>query len=709
MKTHLIDIEQEKQALKDVMVKCSNSYIKLESFNSHIALDIWYYRGGEVTIDFGTQFKGKILEKLLICAQNDLRINFKNVETIQFKNLIVEAPGFILETDKKFDNIYAFIFGTKIKLPDNAAEEIFIEKIKNKDEEELREKLTSFALIPGCGEFALDPQLSRALGAKESIKEIKQTFPNIEWVSVVVSWFGTDLDIKECKIKPGYDRFETRLDSWSVGNWQIDSISEHNKALKISLETGNMSRYGGTTNDKSVLAYLDLLKSHNIKIAFYPFFMMDIIGKPWRGHLSGNPSDVNQFTEEQYIPFIKHYTQLVKGKVDAFIIGSELVSLTKIVDNEGRFPFVKQLIDLSTSCKDILGKDVIITYAANWSEYHTVDGISRPLDELWAHNAIDVVGIDAYFPLTDSTDIRISRKDIYQKWTSGEGWDYYISNGTLIKFNQNEPWNIWKNIKYWWESEHWVGSEKTNWQPKMKPIWFTEFGFASIDKASNEPNVFFDEFSTVDGGIPKHSEGRADFAIQRESILATLDFLKDNPFIKNAFYWCWDARGLGWQYDKYFADGCNWKLGHWIDGKVGNMQPLYIESTIQKNLQVSSFTDIDLIPSINVSGILAIKAAGSIKIRDDLVLGNWYPNHIGHQWQLHNQYLVKKDEYLAKFDGKSFIRAEHPFLSAKGSFFIITKQGRIDGEDYVKLQKQFYSEDFIHHFEEIQEIGLMGE
>ena len=47
---------------------------------------------------------------------------------------------------------------------------------------------------------------------------------------------------------------------------------------------------------------------------------------------------------------------------------------------------------------------VKITYAADWSEYHTADDVQKPLDELWLNKAIDV-GIDAYFPLASSESL----------------------------------------------------------------------------------------------------------------------------------------------------------------------------------------------------------------------------------------------------------------------------------------------------------------
>jgi hypothetical protein len=208
-----------------------------------------------------------------------------------------------------------------------------------------------------------------------------------------------------------------------------------------------------------------------------------------------------------------HYAKLVAGRVDAFIIGSELKSLTKISDDND-FPAVEELIDLAHKAKQILGPNVIITYAADWSEYHHTSSGIYNLDPLWACSSIDVIGIDAYFPLTNSSQSNIELDDIKNGWKNGEGWDYYLEGEDKVPL---KPEWAWKNIEYWWKNIH-INADgtKSPWIPQSKKIWFTEFGFPSIDKAPNQPNIFYDPLS-IDGGIPKYSTGEVDFSIQKKS------------------------------------------------------------------------------------------------------------------------------------------------------------------------------------------------
>jgi hypothetical protein len=168
----------------------------------------------------------------------------------------------------------------------------------------------------------------------------------------------------------------------------------------------------------------------------------------------------------------------------------------------------------------ILGSSVVVTYAADWSEYHHTDGGMRPLDKLWAHNSIDVVGIDAYFPLTNFAYGNIDPKAISDGWSSGEGYTFYF-DGQGGKSHLGADW-AWKDLEHWWGSEHWDGlGKKTDWQPKQKKIWFTEMGFPSIDKSPNQPNIFFNP-ECSDGGVPKYSDGAVNFDIQKKALLVSL-------------------------------------------------------------------------------------------------------------------------------------------------------------------------------------------
>ena len=91
--------------------------------------------------------------------------------------------------------------------------------------------------------------------------------------------------------------------------------------------------------------------------------------------------------------------------------------------------------------------------------------------------------------------------------------------------NLDPDW-AWKNLKHWWNSYHYdCKGNKTKWVPKMKKIWFTELGFASIDKTTNQPNVFYNP-DCRDGGSPIGSIERVNFDIQKKSLLASIKWIE---------------------------------------------------------------------------------------------------------------------------------------------------------------------------------------
>ena len=99
----------------------------------------------------------------------------------------------------------------------------------------------------------------------------------------------------------------------------------------------------------------------------------------------------------------------------------------------------------------------------------------------------------------------------------------------------------------------------TAWVPEAKPIIFSEFGFRSIEFATNTPSSYGDV-------VPKHSSGKVDFPVQMRAIRATLEHIKENEEITMGFCYGWDTRKPTWC--KSFADGDQWEKGHWISGKI---------------------------------------------------------------------------------------------------------------------------------------------
>lgn len=467
------------------------------------------------------------------------------------------------------------------------------------------EMIQSIVMIPGSGEFVYDTRIvykkqqydhlpdvavnshntSSIANSLYSLNQLQFICPNIEWIAVAVCWFGNSRNAGECIVLPAVEYKNLTLsEDWQVGKYTRET------AHCISLNESGFINYGGTISDQSLLRYLDELKARGLKIVLYPLLLLDLPRKPWRGHLCGSAQEISNFFNRQdggYNDFIIHYAQLAKNKVDAFIIGSEFKNLTKVREADV-FPATVELVKLAAQVRKILTRTVKISYAADWSEYHRVEGSWYSLDALWASDDIDFIGIDAYFPLAHSLTSHITEQEITLGWDRGEGYEYYFDD----KGHKHAltPEYAWKNITHWWQNQHFnPDGQATAWLPRMKKIWFTEFGFPSVDKAPNQPNVFYDPLCS-DGQIPKFSNGMIDFSIQRRAISATLKRWHNSEMIERLFLWCWDARPYpAWPHGNIWQDQYLWSRGHWVNGKLGavTVAAIIAEAAQRANIDIS--------------------------------------------------------------------------------------------------------------------------
>lgn len=525
----------------------------------------------------------------------------------------------------------------------------------------LARDMRAVALIPGATEFGLSPQIvrdepqpgeTRALNRNTlrghsdwavSLDELQALCPNLQTVALVVPWFGTDLRAGECQIMPGVTAREVRHPSHE---WRVGTLSRTDAHL-IS-DNGFEKAYGGTPSDFTVIEAIQDARQRGLKVTLYPFIMMDIPAGntlpaldengyqpvyPWRGRISlpmvqdktaQADTQLARFADRQwgYRHFIRHYLELARiaGGVDAFLIGSELRGLTRSRNAQNDFPFVDCLCELAAEARNHLGTACKITYGADWSEYfgyHPLDGsgdVFFHLDPLWAHPAIDAVGIDNYMPLSDwrdgderSTDplIAVSAYDeaaLRSAIAGGEGYDwYYASDADRHARNRspitdglaNKPWVYrYKDLRSWWQSHHYnrIGgielSEPTAWQPMSKPFWLTEFGCAAVDKGPNQPNVFPDPKSS-ENASPYFSDGsrcdiaqdrflRAHFSYWRESgthnpVSPLYEGLMLDP--DQIYVWAWDTRPFP-EYplkSDIWGDAANWATGHWLNGRLSGV------------------------------------------------------------------------------------------------------------------------------------------
>jgi hypothetical protein len=164
-----------------------------------------------------------------------------------------------------------------------------------------------------------------------------------------------------------------------------------------------------------------------------------------------------------------------------------------------------------------------------------------------------------------------------------------------------------KQIRWWWNAIHqavYDNGDGTGWSPhgpatkwvaQSKPITFVEYGFPTIDRATNQPNVFYDPrssesftpyWSTWDvvagGGFePTRDETLAVLAREAIEEYWTSDghneIAAGVPMIQTAFMaaWNWDARpfpAFPLRSDLW-GDAAGWPFGSWIGGKGPSLPP----------------------------------------------------------------------------------------------------------------------------------------
>lgn len=531
-------------------------------------------------------------------------------------------------------------------------------------------------IIPGSGEFvyATAPRFNVLdLGGSSaenrhnlvaesdwvaSLDQLQAACPNVRKASLVVSWFGDDLRAGNCRIAPRVESVDKVVagETWNVAGLGRSSVAQ-------STRIDGRPAYGGTPSDASVLAAIADLKSRGLAVSFYPFVMMDVPADnnlvdpwtgassqpayPWRGRITcdpapGRPQSVDAsaiagsqvasffgarnpgFYEWSYRRFILHYAQLCAnaGGVDAFLIGSELVGLTRIRSSSGVYPAVQELVALAADVKAILGPGVKVSYAADWTEYgaHVLNGgaeVRFPLDALWASPAIDAIGIDLWAPLGDWRDgdhlDAHAAASIYDldylrsRLGAGEAFDFYYSDRQariaqartpISDGAYGKPWTFrQKDLVGFWSNAHVERvngvelSKPSPWVARSKPIWLTEIGCPAIDRGANAPHVFPDPKSS-ETGAPWFSRGFRDDLIQARTLEAILSRFDPalagfeeaaNPFSpiyggrmvdpERIYVWAWDARpspAFPTQ-EGAWSDGPQWRTGHWLNGRIDSV------------------------------------------------------------------------------------------------------------------------------------------
>jgi len=168
------------------------------------------------------------------------------------------------------------------------------------------------------------------------------------------------------------------------------------------------------------------------------------------------------------------------------------------------------------------------------------------------------------------------------------------------RFYPNQEILANKQLRWWWNNQHKAmydtgagevpQGNATAWAARAKSITFSEYGFPTCDKSTNQPNVFFDPKSVESftpfwsmwvpafggGYLPLENATLVPLALQAIHEYWFVDGNNETSgggvvMLDQAFcsVWAWDARPFPIfpRRVNVWGDAPNWAAGNWIQGK----------------------------------------------------------------------------------------------------------------------------------------------
>jgi len=257
----------------------------------------------------------------------------------------------------------------------------------------------------------------------DSVKALSKT--NNDWVSVVWTWYQP-----------------------TIADTTIASVQ------------------GISPSEADIIHFVQLAKQLGLKVAFKPHVDLSSDPSHWRGQIGTNFGS-SQWNEwfASYQKFIYYVASIASStKADMLIVGTELSA------TESQEAMWRQTI--SGIRKNFTGP---LVYGANWD----------PFNVIW-WDALDYIGVDAYFPLTNQVNPAVA--------TLVEGWQSPLKliSGTAKKYN--------------------------------KSVIFTEIGYQSIANTATEP---------------AGAKGPLNLMAQSNCYEAFFEVFYTLPWFEGVFWWAW--------------------------------------------------------------------------------------------------------------------------------------------------------------------------
>jgi len=259
-----------------------------------------------------------------------------------------------------------------------------------------------------------------------------------------------------------------------------------------------------TPSSEWIAQYVKQVKKRNLKLLIKP-----IITLPSNASVYITPSNVTAWFES-YTKMVLSLAQTCQeNNVEALAVGLEIPFVAVPINNRNEW------ISLIAKVRKIYsGK---LTYAALYTREY-------PKIPFW--DALDWIGIEAYWPLANETNINPSIPDMVNYFT-----------------------NAFEEVKQW---------KQSNVTTRDKPLYFTELGYPSLKTAAIYPTVF-----------PTRSEGcrgkfSPDFELQAKCYSALFSTLpKYSDVISGLFIFSWDNPSTA----DYYPTGPLWACFYSPRGK----------------------------------------------------------------------------------------------------------------------------------------------
>ncbi len=288
-----------------------------------------------------------------------------------------------------------------------------------------------------------------------------------------------DEGVSESKVLIGFDHVEDPVTSLAKSGYDAAAIVQTefmNDCQGTTIERHNQRSH----SDQEITSLTRAMKNAGIDFLVYKPHIDVVDYSCWRGEI--DPSDKEEWFRN-YTDFIVHYAQMAESQgVEMLAVGTEFKSLVGL-ENRAYWE------DVIGEVRSVYSGQ--LTYAANWDNYWNVC--------FW--DLVDVVGIDAYFPLNNERDPSLNQLL--------EDWKPHV-----------------RALDQWQEG---VG----------KDILLTEVGYRSVDYAAGEPWEYLEQ-------RPINQE------LQANCYRAVYEAFKDQPWFKGVLFWDWTPtkdKGGDWDND----------------------------------------------------------------------------------------------------------------------------------------------------------------